>query len=258
MALRTSLDPPELVALRERILHSDLAIELYDVQSQRIVAASPLALGLGNLRDVDLDAFDIVDESPWPDRLRGLLTVLRTYEIDQMRWRVLMPAPDGETVDAVARIVRVPFAADRLLFVVRYEIAGDESLDDAWLTTLFDGAPPAVAETLDTSGTRRLADELARLRQHLVRIAREVEASGLHQLGTPPEPSEIPGLSDLSPRQWEIVMRLLRGERVPMIARGKFLSASTVRNHLAVIFRKVGVASQTELVELLLSRRDLV
>jgi len=58
-------------------------------------------------------------------------------------------------------------------------------------------------------------------------------------------------LENLSPREIDIVARILRGERVPTIARSLYLSASTVRNHLSSIYRKVGVHSQVELIEAL-------
>lgn len=41
---------------------------------------------------------------------------------------------------------------------------------------------------------------------------------------------------------------MLRGERVPGIARDLFISASTVRNRPTAIFAKVGVHSQEELL----------
>jgi DNA-binding NarL/FixJ family response regulator len=45
---------------------------------------------------------------------------------------------------------------------------------------------------------------------------------------------------------------LLRGAcEVPTIAKGLDLSASTARNHLSKIYRKVGVHSQVELIEAL-------
>jgi PAS domain S-box-containing protein len=55
-----------------------------------------------------------------------------------------------------------------------------------------------------------------------------------------------------SPQQKEILMRLVRGERVREIASSMYLSPSTVRNHLTAIYKKVGVHSQTELLVKLL------
>jgi DNA-binding CsgD family transcriptional regulator len=61
---------------------------------------------------------------------------------------------------------------------------------------------------------------------------------------------EIPGASRLTARESQIVSRLLDGHRPPGIARALFLSQSTVRNHLASVFRKLGVTSQEGLLEL--------
>ena len=59
----------------------------------------------------------------------------------------------------------------------------------------------------------------------------------------------LPGLEDLTDRQREILTRLLDGDRVTTISRGMHLSASTIRNHLSTLYRKVGVHSQAELIE---------
>jgi DNA-binding NarL/FixJ family response regulator len=55
----------------------------------------------------------------------------------------------------------------------------------------------------------------------------------------------------LTHREQEIVRLLCTGQRVPTIARSLYLSPHTVRNHLKAVFRKVGVRSQIELLELL-------
>lgn len=59
----------------------------------------------------------------------------------------------------------------------------------------------------------------------------------------------------LSTRQWDILMRLVRGERAQEIAADLYLSPSTVRNHLTAIYRKFGVHSQAELLAKLLEAR---
>ena len=53
----------------------------------------------------------------------------------------------------------------------------------------------------------------------------------------------------VSPREWEVLERLRTGLRVATIARELSISPNTVRNHLKSIYRKLGVRSQTELLE---------
>jgi DNA-binding NarL/FixJ family response regulator len=106
------------------------------------------------------------------------------------------------------------------------------------------------------------ADRVAELERRLRHIATEVRAAGvLDDLDVMPATSEHPQLSELTSRQWEILSRLLRGERVPTIARGLFISQSTVRNHLAGIYARFDVHSQAELLEAVRrppsTRRDL-
>ena len=94
------------------------------------------------------------------------------------------------------------------------------------------------------------------LEEHLRRIAREIAASGVAALSTAvPTSLELPEISSLTTREYEIVVRLARGERIGMIARALFLSESTVRNHLTTVYRKFGVASQNELLERLTAAR---
>jgi DNA-binding NarL/FixJ family response regulator len=63
-----------------------------------------------------------------------------------------------------------------------------------------------------------------------------------------------PALAGLTERQTEILRRVVRGERVPNIARELVVTASTVRNHLSSIYRKFGVHSQSELMLRLMPR----
>lgn len=60
---------------------------------------------------------------------------------------------------------------------------------------------------------------------------------------------------DLSAREREIVDLLLHGYRVTSIAPRLYLSTHTIRNHLKSVFRKAGVTSQAELIELARRRR---
>jgi DNA-binding CsgD family transcriptional regulator len=109
---------------------------------------------------------------------------------------------------------------------------------DRWLVALLDlDSPPSGRE--------------AELEGHLWRIAAEIELSGiLLRAGSMPQLSlaRIPAASTLSRRQWEVLRRLVAGQRVPTIARELYVSQSTVRNHLSAIFDRFGVHSQADLL----------
>ena len=91
---------------------------------------------------------------------------------------------------------------------------------------------------------------LAEIEQRLWRIALEIQAAGV-TLGSPAilSASPLSHLEELSSRQWQILERLARGERVAQIARAMYLSPSTVRNHLVAMYRKFNVHSQAELLD---------
>ena len=94
----------------------------------------------------------------------------------------------------------------------------------------------------------------AELEQHLVRIAHEVQASGvIGSMNALPDPLRFPQLRALNSKQWDVLTRLLRGDRVPAIAKEMYLSQSAVRNHLSEVFRRFDVHSQSELLALLRS-----
>lgn len=92
-------------------------------------------------------------------------------------------------------------------------------------------------------------DRVADLELRLRRIGAEVRAAGLIEAAAMPMLVNHPELSELSTRQWEILTRLLEGERVATIASELYISTSTVRNHLSMIFQRFGVHSQAELLE---------
>lgn len=131
----------------------------------------------------------------------------------------------------------------------------DRSGDWLAATVVIAALRPAPASSYGfvmTLGEARTAVELecriAELESRLRRIAVEIHQAGL---GGP----AVAGVHDfggsLSGRQKEIVERILDGQRVVTIARELCLSRSTVRNHLSQVFRKFGVGSQAELVEVL-------
>jgi DNA-binding NarL/FixJ family response regulator len=66
--------------------------------------------------------------------------------------------------------------------------------------------------------------------------------------------ADLLGIDRLTRRELDIVTLLVAGDRVRSIAQRLFLSQSTVRSHLSVIFSKFGVRSQSELLDLLRAR----
>jgi PAS domain S-box-containing protein len=136
------------------------------------------------------------------------------------------------------------------------------SYDGVWLPVrceaipLCDHNPPRFAVAMwsrDAERDKSADQRAARLESHLWRIAREVAASGIGDAPAAAEAWQMdPVVREMSPRQLDVLRRLLRGERVPSIARDLYLSQSTVRNHLAAIYRRAGVHSQAELIARLL------
>jgi DNA-binding CsgD family transcriptional regulator len=193
------------------------------------------------------------------------------------RWRVAHVDVDSDVLlgrplaELVARsIIELTHPDDLAALLLAFARAGDERSahvrvrllhrDGSWrmvdaVPTMFelDGTSRfaltvAADEPVDSSGSSRRSTGLA---EDLRRIADQIEASGV--LAPLAETADVLGVAAptaLSPRQWEVVSRLVRGERVATMAAEMYLSKSTVRNHLSAIFQKVGVHSQQELLAL--------
>jgi DNA-binding CsgD family transcriptional regulator len=90
----------------------------------------------------------------------------------------------------------------------------------------------------------------------LLRLSRGAEVAQLVRGATAGlSERDLPGLSNLTTRELEILTRLLDGDRAPAIAQELFLTQGTVRNHLTSIFSKVGVTSQQQLLTLFRAAR---
>ena len=68
--------------------------------------------------------------------------------------------------------------------------------------------------------------------------------------GGAPEAADAPaaGLTDLTPRQRDVLRLLIEGKTNKLICRELELSESTVKTHLASIFRRLGATSRTQAV----------
>lgn len=107
------------------------------------------------------------------------------------------------------------------------------------------------------ASTKSMFDRIARLERHIRRIGSEVSAADLEFGGRPSADHAVTEALDvLAPtaRQRDIVERLARGQRVSVIASELYISRSTVRNHLAQVYRLAGVHSQDELLDSLRRR----
>ena len=122
--------------------------------------------------------------------------------------------------------------------------------DDTALVALVLVARSEPDDRLSAAAVTAIPSELRRIADHIETAA--VMAS----LAEVTDAIGLAAVDDLSPRQWEVVRRLVRGERVSTIAAEMYLSRSTIRNHLTAIFAKVGVHSQEELIALYHRRRD--
>ncbi|MGI8665254.1 MAG: helix-turn-helix transcriptional regulator [Jatrophihabitans sp.] len=101
----------------------------------------------------------------------------------------------------------------------------------------------------------RISDDLSEI---LLRLGRGAEVAQVARALTRAlTEKNLPGISRLTTRQLEILTRLLEGDRPPAIATKLFLTQSTVRNHLATVYTKLGVSSQQELLDLVRAARQV-
>ncbi|MGA8039389.1 MAG: LuxR C-terminal-related transcriptional regulator, partial [Acidimicrobiia bacterium] len=125
-------------------------------------------------------------------------------------------------------------------------------VETCWLLAPFDAGRWAVAIVGEQATVESPEERIAELEISLRRIGAEVKAAGIvDNLTFVQTPIDVGKLHDLTTRQWEVLILLLQGKRVPTIAAELYVSQSTVRNHLSTIFRKFDVHSQPELLEVL-------
>lgn len=187
-------------------------------ESWRIVRISSEVTGVLGARPRDLIGTPLRDLLH-PDDVDGIGVLEGNDPRLPMRGR--LRRPDGDWTEVGLMFAEVD-RSERICFALITHPGGDEQ-------------PNRIAEL--EGRLRRIADE--------VRAARVLDT-----VNVLPASSDLP-LGELSSRQWEILSRLLRGQRVNTIARELYVSPSTVRNHLSSIFRQFGVHSQGELLELL-------
>lgn len=198
----------------------------------------PVALGFtdGNwmIESISTEVEELLDRTPEEVIGRSLLELVSPDDVDELR------GSDDDRLE--------PRSLARLRFVL-------PTGDDVEVCVLLAPRPPpeagmrfALLGRIESYFPQQ-DDRVTELELRLRRIGAEVRAAGLIEAPASPVFHDHPGLGELSTRQWEILSRLLEGERVPTIAKELFISRSTVRNHLATIFQRFGVHSQAELLE---------
>src|SRR3984957_1623301 len=149
-------------------------------------------------------------------------------------------------LSAVARV-----AADESKATLRIHVRdGDENWRGVWcmVVAMCQHSPPRLG--LAIAAISEFGLELtSELHRQLAVLGGDV-LDGMDQLR-----SHMPS-GNFSTRQWEILTRIVDGKRVAEIAADLYLSPSTVRNHLAAIYKKFGVHSQTQLLAKLLRAPD--
>jgi PAS domain S-box-containing protein len=159
------------------------------------------------------------------------------------------PSAATEFLAAAART-----ATDHLaVTVVTRMRAGRERWADRYcvLVRICEHQPPRLGVVISAGPTSVTPNDPGSQLNEYARQA-ALEARAVRTLDALPALARLPYGSELSARQTEIVARLVAGQRPADIARAMFLSPSTVRNHLAAIYRKFGVHSQAELLAALL------
>ena len=177
-------------------------------------------------------------------KLLGTLGLFHPYERepDDADWQALRGYAD---VAAIAMMV------DR-----RRAPSGDDGLSAAAHVRITEPAPASSDISGSSSGLRATLT-MGEAMRFLVTVAPtsvvQERAAGVSDdvAAVDDSVAKAPvGAERLSPREQEIVNRLLEGDRVPAIARALYLGQSTVRNHLTAVYRKLSVSSQQELIDL--------
>lgn len=182
-------------------------------------------------------------------KLLGTLGLFHPYvrEPDDADWQALSAYAD---VAAIAIMVdrhkshredRSPLASAHLS-IADSGVRGDDVISSAYALGASQGIGDGTRSFLVTVAPMSAAPSQA--------VAGDATAGRIEDPGPVESPTPPDGAARLSAREQEVVNHLLSGDRVPAIARVMYLSQSTVRNHLAAVYRKLGVSSQQELVDL--------
>lgn len=209
--------------------------------------------GLPPASDDDVVVLGTVDAEWRVERVTADVTTLLGYEPEQVVGTAFLaalhPGDVAEMLSGLAHAVRTGRSV-----VVRLRLRGRDG-DWRWcracVATMGDtGSLAFVLSPAVVHG--ELSDDPIQLREHLRRIASEIQAIRLLPRASElPSAHELPAMQRLTARELQIVGALSKGSRSSDIARELSLAPSTVRNHLASVYRKLGVTSQIGMLAVL-------
>lgn len=242
---------------------ADLVVRTFDYGTGRLLLVVLAVPGLLDSASVDPPqpvagsrlAIGDVDTEWRVTHLSADITSLLGHAADDLIGTPLLAAVyPADLPDLLAAIGR---AADRS--TGEWVQARLRAKDGSWRRCIVMAAPLSPGHTFAfaigaaaTDIGREPTVRLAELERRLWTIGREMRAAGvLRANDLPATASDLPGVANLSPREWEILTHLRSGRRAAAIAEALVLSPSTVRNHMTSLYRKLGVRSHRELVELL-------
>jgi DNA-binding CsgD family transcriptional regulator len=111
-------------------------------------------------------------------------------------------------------------------------------------------APTSAFALLPEDRDYASAKSLTEVRRVLERFSDRTTAIDLRVSAAVPTEAELPSITQLTRGELVTVRRLVAGDRVPAIAGALSLSQNTIRNQLSSVYRKLGVRSQQELIDL--------
>jgi DNA-binding CsgD family transcriptional regulator len=243
--------------LWESMRETDFPFALFDPSSHLILDTNDHYAQLFDMTASQLKGRSILSlyASSFATSIEGINDAFARGTLQSVRGQVSIQKATGETIELDGWSRRLEGISSRPMVVTAaVDTSGDIPLPDDryWVAQaphVF-GLPDERPKNPESTPAKR-SDQLE---QHLWRIAVELRTAGFMPVAGETLPlSSIKEFGELSPRQREIVTRLVAGERVSEIARAMYLSPSTIRNHLTAAFRIFGVHSQMELISVLKS-----
>jgi DNA-binding CsgD family transcriptional regulator len=225
-----------MVPFRSLLDHSSDAFLAHDFLGRRVYANEVYD------RLVGRPASSMVGWGPFPDWAGGTANLVSVG----MR-RARDPAPAGASPPE-ALVAKLSHPSGQYVEVtMQFDVVGrgDAAIGLALVRPLHRVPWMERRSGADISQLQALEDVVRSIAMELSRVG----VSPVIDAEVPDGASRITELTALSPSEWRILQEILLGRRVPGIAAYLHLSQHTVRNHLKAIFRKLGVHSQSELVE---------